>query len=119
MTVLFDSVVPILGGVNESALMAVPGGIKQPGIPLTLLLSVENTLMPVGTSTLTIFLSSDGGATFRSASSSGSPPTVRRGVGPHFWQMGYSLGANDVITHVKFSTNVPSTFVAQVKLEAT
>ena len=56
MTILFSGVLPIPGGMLESAVVAVPGNIKQPGVPLNLLLSVDDANVPDGTTTLTVFL---------------------------------------------------------------
>jgi len=120
VSVLFTNDAQVIQvGVRESAPVAVPDGVKQPGLPLSVRITLGAEAFPNGTTTLTVFLSLDGGATFpRSASMTVVMPVVFRGPAPHFWFMGFSLGPNDNPTHVKFSTNVPTQFTTSVLLEA-
>ena len=117
MATLLAGVVPFPSGLRESAVFAVPGGIKQAGVPLNLKISLVADSFPNGTTNLTVFISLDGGASFRSASMSCVIPASFRGPAPHFWTMTFSLGANDQPTHVKFSTEAPSAFSTSATLE--
>lgn len=118
MIVLFTGALPILAGPHEFGPFAVPGGIKQPDAELTLRITIGADTVPAGTTRLTMFLSTDGGATYRSASMDLVSPRSWRGAAPHFEVMGYFLGVNDSPTHAKFSTDAPSAFTTTFKLEA-
>lgn len=118
MAVLFNGSVPISAGVFNSSAFAVPGGIKQAAKPLNLRLSLGAEQFPNGTTELTVFISTDGGTSYKSATMSVVMPAVFKGAAPHFWTMSYSLGANDNPTHARFSSNAPSSFTTTVLLEA-
>jgi hypothetical protein len=118
MTILFQGTVAFLAGAHESAVFPVPGGIKQPGVALNVKLSLQGDNLPAGTTTVTVFISTDGGATYRSASMTIDAPRTYRGSPPHWEMLGYEIGADDVPTHAKFSYDVPSAFSTAVKLEA-
>jgi hypothetical protein len=118
MTTLLNGNVNIQQGPHESNVFSVPGGIKQPNVPLKLQVSLGAEQFPDGTSIVSIFISTDGGLSFRSASMTVNMPTTFRGPPPHFWVLSLQLGANDVPTHMKYSTNAPSAFTTTVKIDA-
>lgn len=118
MTILFQGTTPIQAGLHESGLFAVPGNIKQPGVALNLKVSFGAEQFPNGTTTITLFLSMDNGATFRSAVMTVVMPATFIGPAPHFWNMGFGLGVDENPTHAKFSTDAPSAFSTTVKFEA-
>mgnify|MGYP001312198686 CR=1 FL=1 len=118
MTILFQGSVSLPAGVQESAVFAVPNGIKQAGTALNIKVSVQGESFPAGTTTITLFISLDGKATFHVGAMTVNAPRTYRGAAPHFETMTYSLGPDDAPTHAKFSTNAPSAFVVPIVLEA-
>lgn len=116
MSVLFTGTRSIAAGTAESLPFAVPQGTKQPGIPLTLRLALDAATFPNGTVTISVSISIDGGANYRTASMTCETPATFRGPAPHFWFMDYSLGPNDNPTHAKFATNSPGAFSTGVTL---
>ena len=117
MTILFAGNVPIQAGAFESAAFNVAGR-KVPGVPLRIRLSMDEATFPAGATEISVFVSSDGGATYRSAAGTYINPAEWRGPGPHFWFLEYGFGANELATHVKYATDAPQAFTTNVILEA-
>src|SRR4051812_44914644 len=117
MTILFQGTLNSPQGLRESPVFNVPANIKQPGISLDIKASFVAENFPNGTTTITLFISIDGGNTYRSASTTVIMPATFRGPPPHFWFLTFGLGPNDVPTHAKFSTDAPQAFSTQATLE--
>jgi hypothetical protein len=117
MTILFTGNVPIQAGAFESAAFSVAGR-KVAGVPLRIRISMDEATFPAGTTEISVFVSGDGGATYRSASGTYINPATWRGPGPHFWYLEYGFGADELATHVKYATDAPQAFTTNVILEA-
>ena len=117
MTVLFSGSVPIVAGPRESAAFSVVGS-KIAGNVLRIRVSMNEATFPVGTTTISVMVSSDGGVTYRTASGTYINPAQWRGPGPHFWFLEYGFGAGELATHVKYATDAPQAFTTQVIVEA-
>jgi hypothetical protein len=118
MTVLFSGTVTVTNGNLQTANLAVPGGIKQPGVPLQLLLKLNESTFPAGTTTVSASLSMDGGSTWRTASMTCVNPKVWRGPPPHFWTLGFALEANENPTHARMNVVAPAQFNLTGTIEA-
>lgn len=118
MSTLFSGSLAFPQGVHTSAVIPVPGNIKQPGAALTIKASFVSENFAAGTTKITLFISLDGGATFLSASMTCVNPASFRGPAPHFWVMTFGLGADDIPTHAKYETDAPSAFSTPTILEA-
>lgn len=116
MTILFQGTLNAPQGPRESPVFNVPN-IKQPGVSLDIKVSFVAENFPAGTTTITLFISLDGGFSYRSASMTTINPATFRGPPPHFWVMTFGLGPNDIPTHAKFSTDAPQAFSTQATLE--
>ena len=79
---------------------------------------MDDATFPDGTTSIAIFVSGDGGNTFRSASMTVDHPAFWRGAGPHFWVLEYGFLPNEAATHVKYATNAPQAFTTNVIVEA-
>lgn len=117
MTILFQGNLNSPQGPRESPVFVVPSNIKQPGVSLGIKASFVAENFPVGTTTITLFISIDGGNTYRSASTTVVMPATFRGPAPHFWFLTFELGPEDVPTHTKFFTNAPQAFATPATLE--
>jgi len=112
-TTLFDGNVNYRAGQFESNPFNVSGR-KQDGAVLTIDIQVAEGAFPDGTTTLTIFFSLDGGATYpKSASMTVVRPRDPSPRYPAFEEFSYSLGENDNPTHAKYSSDAPSAFTAR------
>jgi hypothetical protein len=119
MTILFSGTVTVTGGNLQTSSLPVPGNIKQPGVPLNLVFKFDEATFPAGTTTITAQLSMDGGSTWRSASMTCvNPKTDWRGAAPHFWQLGFTLGANENPTHARALVSAPAQFNLSGTIEA-
>jgi len=117
MTILFSGSRSIPQGANESAPISVVGH-KKFGTPLRIRVSMDAATFPAGTTTISVLVSSDGGATYRSASGTYVNPAQWRGAGPHYWFLEYGFGAGEEATHVKYATIAPQAFTVDVIVEA-
>jgi hypothetical protein len=118
MTTLFTGSVPIAIGTQERGPFVVPGGIKQPGVPIEIKIALGAEQFPDGTTNVEILISTDGGTVYRSASMTVVMPAVFRGAPPHFWRMSFSLGSDDSPTHCKTRTIAPAGFTTTLVIEA-
>lgn len=118
MTILFQGTLNAPQGFRESTVRTVNSNLKQPGVALTIKAAFVAENFPNGISTITLFISTDGGNTYRSASMTVEMPHSFRGPPPHFWTMTFELSHDDQPTHAKFSTDAPSAFSTPVTLEA-
>lgn len=119
MTILFQGNRTIPAGPDESTVFPVPQNIKQAGQALQVQLALVQDNFPTGTTAIQIFLSLDGGLTFpRSGGGTWIMPQEFRGSPPHFAVIGFSLGADDNVTHAKYATNAPAQFTTQVTIAA-
>lgn len=118
MTTFFDGSLSSPKGLRESNVLALSPNIKQPGLPLTIKTSFGAEQFPNGTTTITIFISTDGGNMYQSASMTVEMPHTFRGPAPHFWTMTYELGPDDQPTHAKYSIDAPAAFQTAVKIDA-
>jgi hypothetical protein len=119
VSVLFSGSRTFQSGLRESATIPVPGNIKQAGVPLRVRVSLEAENFPNGTTTISVLISTDGGATFNEAAMTVVMPATFRGPAPHYWYLEYQLGADDDSTHAKYRTNAPAGFTTNVTVEAT
>jgi hypothetical protein len=92
----------------------VPGAVKQPNRPLTLSISVDARSFPIGTTIISMGLSTDGGVTYHTASNTIDGPVSQDG--DPFFTMTYCLGVDVVVTHARLTTSAPSAFVLPVTL---
>jgi len=113
VTEIVNAKLTIRTGVRESSVHVVPEQHKVNGSEVRI--SLDAGTFPTGEVSMTIFVSTDNGITFNSASMTTINPGTFRGPAPHFWVMTYSL--NGIPTHFKYSTNSPSQFQTDVKLE--
>lgn len=118
MTNFFNGSLSSPKGLRESNVLVVPANVKQPGSPLTIKTSFVAENFPNGTTVITLFISTDGGNTFQSASMTVEMPHVFRGPAPHFWTMTYELGPDDQPTHAKYSIDAPAAFQTPVTIDA-
>jgi len=116
MALLVSATVPIPAGQTQSAAFAVPGGLKQPGVPLWLHILMDGDVFPTGTTRIGVEFSYDGGATWRGAwTDCVSPRTWKTAV--HQFDLSYAMGPDDSPTHARFSTNAPAAFNCAVTLQ--
>jgi hypothetical protein len=116
VTVLASGTVNLNSGLNQSANFPVPGGIKQPGVPLGLRISWNGDSLPTGNTTISVFLSFDGAVTWKSASVTATSPRVWK-TADHTLYLGFSMGANDNPTHARYEITAPSAFSLPATLE--
>lgn len=117
MTVLFQGTLNSPKGLRESAVRPIANAAKKLGRALQIRVSMEAEGFPDGRTTITLYISTDGGVTFRAASMACDNPKPWRGPAPHYWTMGYELDTEAVPTHAKFSIDAPQAFSTTVILE--
>lgn len=115
MTVLFDKTIPIQAGLHESAVFDIPAQFQQPGQQIKVSMGAEQ--FPDGTTSISVFISTDGGNSYRSAATTVDMPTTFRGAPPHFWNIGFALGENEIPTNAKYATDAPAAFSTRVIIE--
>lgn len=115
MAVLFSGLQVVVAGVQLAGPFAIPGDLKQSGVEQVFRLSADATVFPLGTTTLTVGISMDGGTTFRTASMACTGGVLPLG---NKWVMTYALGANDTPTHAQITISAPLGFSANVTVEA-
>jgi streptogramin lyase len=115
MTILFSGLQAVLAGVPAEKILAPPADSKQAGLEQVFRVSMDATVFPVGATTLSLGISVDGGATYKTSSM-----TCTGGLLPRSgkWTMNYALGANAVPTHTKVSINAPLGFTSNMTVEA-
>src|SRR4029077_7980781 len=107
MAVLSSGLLVVVGGVQFQRVLAISSG--------TLVrLTMDGSVFPLGITTLSIGISTDGGATFNVASM-----TCPGGVTPlgGNWVMGYELGPSDVPTHTKIMVDAALGFSSNMTVE--
>src|SRR5258708_3419952 len=119
MTTLFSGSIPFPAGANETAALAIPAGIKQPGVPLTVTISMDADPFPVGSTLILILLSLDGGLTYPRSGGGSFVMPHDFGKFAHVWRIGFSLGNDDSPTHAKVSTDAPAAFTTATTIDAT
>lgn len=115
MAVLFSGLQVVVAGAQLAGPFAVPGNLKQAGVGQVFRLSADATVFPLGTTTLSVGVSMDGGATFRTASMSCVGGILPKG---NKWFMDYGLGKDDAPTHVQITIGAPLGFSVNVTVEA-
>src|SRR5258708_7696234 len=105
MAVLSSGLMVVVAGVQASTTLAVSSGTK-------IRVSMDSTVFPLGTTTIGIGISTDGGSTFQVASM-GCP-----GSKSGNWVMTYELGPDDVPTHTKVMIDAAIGFSASMTVEA-
>jgi hypothetical protein len=118
VTLLFSGTVNVVNGNLQTAALPVPGDIKQPGVPLQLLMRFNESSFPAGTTTINAQLSMDSGATWKTASMTCVKPSTWKGPAPHFWSLGFTLGQNDNPTHARLIVSAPAQFNLVGTIEA-
>lgn len=114
MTVLFSGLQVTLGGIQSQNLLAIASDLKVPGTSQVIRLSVDATVFPLGTTTLGIGLSRDGGSTWQTASMT-CPGSLAPSSGK--WVMNYGLGTDDVPTHVRVTVDAALGFSTNMTVE--
>lgn len=108
MAVLFSGLHVTVGAVQSQRVLVVPSGN-------IIRLTMDATVFPLGTTTLGIGVSLDGGNTWKTSSmtcpSSLLPPSGK-------WVMNYVLGANDAPTHARITVDTALGFSANTTVEA-
>lgn len=115
MTVLFDNTIPIQAGPHESPVFNIPAQFQQPGQTITV--RIDATPFPDGRTTINVFISTDDGATYKNGGMTVDRPPAPRFAGS-FESCGFSLGADEIPTNAKYSTDAPLAFTARVIIEA-
>lgn len=116
MAVLFSGTVPIPAGPRDSGAVAVPGGLTLPGEILGVRIAFDGDALPNGSTTFRVHISTDGGLSWRGAAVTVTIP--RPWVKPdHTLYLAFSLGPDDVPTHVRWETVAPSAFSLPLTLE--
>lgn len=113
MTVLFAGPQINAAGLQSGNPIAIPGGLKQDGVEQVIRLTMGASVFPLGTTTLSIGISTDGGATYHRASMTCVGPAIV----PN-WVMAYGLGPDAVPTHTQISIDSPLGFTAAMTVEA-
>lgn len=113
MAVLFSGPQINGAGFQSGSPIAISGDLKQPGVELVIRLTMGASVFPLGTTTLYISISTDGGATYSTASMTCVGPAVI----PN-WVMIYGLGPDAVPTHTGISINAPLGFTGNMTVEA-
>ena len=112
---LVQGSVPIAAGAVQSAVVAIPVTLRRPG--LAVMVSFQAEQFPVGITSIGIFLSTDGGATYHSAAMTVDNPAFWKGPPPHWWTLSLSLKETETPDHAFYRTNAPSAFTTVVKIE--
>lgn len=112
MTTLFSGLQVVVGGVQAERVLSIPSDIKQPGVPLTIRVTMDSSVFPLGTTTLGIGISKDNQASYKSASM--TCPGSKSGV----WEMFYSLGPDDAPTHTRIGLDATLGFSSNMTVEA-
>lgn len=119
MSTLFTGSLSVVAGQKSYTPLPVSGGIQGLGKSLQVSIVMTGTAFPTGTTTLTIGLSTDGGATYREASGSYTAPfPPGKGGGVPNQTLGFTVGDTTTVTHVRLSTDAPSTFTLPVTVTA-
>lgn len=115
MAILFSGLQAVLAGVPAEMVLAPPGGSKQAGLEQAFRVSMDATVFPLGTTTISLGISVDGGSTFRTASMG-----CIGGVLPRSgkWVVAYALDPDAIPTHTKVSINAPLGFTSNMTVEA-
>jgi hypothetical protein len=108
VTILFDGNVNIPAGPFTSAPIPVSGTLKKVGKSLALKVSMDEATFPAGATSVSIGVSIDGGANYRTASMTCVNPKTWRGPPPHYWYVSLALDVNATPTHMRYETNAPS-----------
>lgn len=110
-TTLFSGTLPIAAGSKVNAPLAVPNGSQSLGQNLQVNVVMTGTAFPTGTTTITIGISTDNGATYREASGAYTAPfTSGKGGATPDQTLGFMVADAALVTHVRLSTNAPSAF---------
>lgn len=102
----------MVGGVQAERILSIPAELKQPGTQLTIRVSTDASVFPIGVTTIGIGISMDNQASFKSASM--TCPGSKSGV----WEMLYSLGSNDAPTHARIRIDTTLGFSSNMVVEA-
>lgn len=114
MTVVFSGSRSFPAGNFQSPTFAVN---KQLAHAQRIRVLMEAEQFPVGVTSVEIFLSTDGGATFKSASMTVVMPAQFKGPPPHFWMLEWGFLPDQPGTHARYEVTSPSAFTTNVTVE--
>lgn len=114
MAVLFSGPQVVLAGIPAEKILVSPDGSKQNGLEQLFRVSMDASVFPLGETTLSLGISMDGGASFKTSSM-----TCTGGLLPRAgkWVMNYALGADDVPTHTRVSISALLGFTSNMTVE--
>jgi hypothetical protein len=117
MTVLANALLSIPAGQNTRAPQTISSALKNPGVAQILRVTLDATNFPLTSPvTITIGISIDNGATFRTASITSFSPTLPSRF-PGSYVITLSLDDNSTVTNAQLSTDSPSAFQTQTLIE--
>jgi len=109
VAVLFSGLQVTVGGVQSQAVIAVASGSR-------IRLTMDASVFPVGTTTISIGISTDGGVTYKSASMGCIGGVGANGA--HNYVMTYEREPGATITHTKVTVDSLVGFSANTVIEA-
>jgi hypothetical protein len=119
-TQLFSGSLPIPSGTHIGNAIAVPNGVQSLGQNLQVDLSMTGSAFPNGSTTITVGISTDNGASYREASGTYTAPFAPgKGGGTPNQSLGFTVADASLVTHVRLSTSAPSAFNLPVTITVT
>jgi hypothetical protein len=114
-TVLFSGLQATLTGIQAQNVLLVPPEAKQASLAQVIRVSMDATVFPPGTTTLSVGISTNNQASFRMASMTCPGGVIPKG---NKWVIGYALGPDESPTHTKVLIDAPLGFTSSMTVEA-